>query len=69
MKAQRESRGIALLFNLGSGREWVVNSMTWLLYPQEWPGTHCVGGWVGCKLVWMGLEKLPTPGVLRLCSP
>jgi hypothetical protein len=35
MKAQRGSRGIALLFNLGARRGWVVNATTWPLYPQE----------------------------------
>jgi hypothetical protein len=28
---------------------WVVNAMPWPLCPQEWPGTHCTGGWVGPK--------------------
>ena len=26
---------------------WVVNATPWPLYPQERPGTHCTGGWVG----------------------
>jgi len=26
---------------------WVVNATTRPLYPQERPGTHCIGGWVG----------------------
>jgi hypothetical protein len=25
----------------------VVNSTPRPLYPREWPGTHCTGGWVG----------------------
>jgi hypothetical protein len=45
-KAQRGSRGIALLFNLGAGWEWVVNATPRSLYPRERPGTHCTGGWV-----------------------
>jgi hypothetical protein len=35
MKAQRGSRGIALLFNFGARWGWVVNAMPHLLYPQE----------------------------------
>jgi catalase len=36
MKAQRGSRGIALLFlNLSARWGWVVNTMPWPLYPQE----------------------------------
>ena len=26
---------------------WVVNAMSRPLYPPEWPGTHCIRGWVG----------------------
>jgi hypothetical protein len=25
----------------------VVNATPRPLYPREWPGTHCTGGWVG----------------------
>ena len=25
----------------------VVNATPLSLYPREWPGTHCIGGWVG----------------------
>jgi hypothetical protein len=47
-KAQRGSRGIALLFfNLGARGMWVVNSTIRPYYPRERPGTHCTGGWVG----------------------
>jgi len=36
MKAQRESRGVALLLlNLGARWMWVVNAMPWLLYPMK----------------------------------
>jgi hypothetical protein len=38
MKAQKGSRDIA-----------VVSAMPRLLYPQERPSTHCIGGWVGPK--------------------
>jgi hypothetical protein len=43
-KAQRERRGIALLFfNLGAGWWWVVNATPRPLYPREILGTHCSG--------------------------
>ena len=25
----------------------MVNAMPWPLYPQKWPGTYCIRGWVG----------------------
>jgi len=28
---------------------WVVNTTPQPLYPQERPGTHCIGGWVGLR--------------------
>jgi hypothetical protein len=33
---------------------WVVNATPRPLYPQERPGTHCTGGWVGLSV---GLER------------
>jgi len=51
-KAQRESRGIVLLFLLPwPYMGWVVNPMPRLLYPWHKPGTHCIGGWVGPRAV------------------
>jgi len=48
MKAQRWSRGIALLFgNLGARWGWVVNVTPGRFTPGERPDTHCIGGWVG----------------------
>jgi hypothetical protein len=47
MKAQRGSRGIALLINLSARWGWVVNAMPQLLYPWERSSTHCIRGWVG----------------------
>ena len=35
---------------------WVVNTKPWPLYPQERPGTHCIGGW-------MGAENLASTGI------
>jgi hypothetical protein len=40
--------GVAvLILDLGARRGWVVSTTPQLLYPQERPGTHCTGGWVG----------------------
>ena len=45
MKAQRGSRGIAILFLLPRRwMGWVVNATSRPLYPREIPGTHCIGG-------------------------
>jgi hypothetical protein len=29
---------------------WVVNTTTQPLYPQERPGTHCIGGWMSPRV-------------------
>jgi len=59
---------------------WKVNTMPWLLYPLEWPRTHCIG-WVshrasldGCgKSQPMGIWSPDHPGrsesLHRLCYP
>jgi len=44
MKAQRRSRGIALLFKLGDRLGWVINVT---LHMGKRPGTHFTGGWAG----------------------
>jgi hypothetical protein len=31
-----------------------VNATPWPLFPQERPGTHCIGGWVGLRA---GLDR------------
>ena len=36
---------------------WVVNAMPQLLYPQEKPGTHCMGGWLGPRASLDGCRK------------
>jgi hypothetical protein len=42
---------------------WVVNATPWLLYPQERPGTHCIGGWVGTQGRSGRVQKIsPSPG-------
>jgi hypothetical protein len=41
---------------------WVVNAAPRLLYPQERPGTHCTGGWVGPRAVLDRVRKVsPSP--------
>ena len=42
----------------------VVNATPWALYPQERPGTHCTGGWVGPRAVLerCGKFRPPPPG-------
>ena len=64
MKAQKGSRGIALLFlNLGTRWGWMVNAMPWPLYPWERSGTHCIGGWVGPRADLDVRRKIsPPPG-------
>jgi len=37
-------QALSLTSALGGG--WVVNATPRPLYPQERPGTHCIGGWV-----------------------
>jgi hypothetical protein len=37
---------------------WVFNATPRQLYPQERPGAHCIGGWVGPRAVWKGAESL-----------
>ena len=36
---------------------WVVNATPRSLYPQERPGTHCIGGWVGPRTGLFGCGK------------
>ena len=43
---------------------WVVNATPLPLYtPGQWPGTHCIGGWVGPRASLDGWGKSrPPPG-------
>ena len=44
-------------------RGWVVNATPGSLYPQERPGTHCIGGWLGPRAGLDGCGKSrPPPG-------
>ena len=54
--AHRGSRGIALLFNDQRHYKGVRGQRhsPVALYPQERPGTHCTGGWVGRR---SGLDR------------
>jgi hypothetical protein len=61
-----ERRGIALLFlDLCARRGWVVSAMPRPLYPQERPGIHCTGGWVGVRAGLDVCEKSPSPTRIR----
>jgi hypothetical protein len=59
---QGPRRGVIIL-NFGARREWVVSTMPWLLYPQERPGTHCTGGWVGPGPIWTRAKNLAPTGI------
>jgi hypothetical protein len=53
---------------------WVINAMPRPLNPQEWPGTHRTGGWVGPMAGLEGCRKTrpppPPPGFdLRTVHP
>jgi hypothetical protein len=41
---------------------WVVNSTPRPLYPQERPGTRCIGGWAIPRASLGGCGKLPPVG-------
>jgi hypothetical protein len=71
-KAQRGSRGIALLFL--SPRRWMGMSgqrHALAALPPGRPGTHCTGGWVSPTAGLEGCEKSrPPPGFdLRTIQP
>ena len=40
---------------------WVVNATPRPLYPQERPGAHCIGGWVGPRAGLDGCGKSRPP--------
>jgi len=62
--AQRVGRGIALLFHDRGNRKGVSGQQHALagIYPQERPGNHCTGGWVGPRADLKGRKKLYLPG-------
>jgi hypothetical protein len=62
-RTHRVSGGIVQLFlNFGTRRGFVVSITPRPSLPQERPGTHCTGGWVGPEPVWIGAENLAPPG-------
>jgi preprotein translocase subunit SecG len=65
-KAQRGSRGLALLF-LQPRRYmgWVVSTTPRSLYPRERPGTHCIGTRLLRILTWILLQRNSADGVAR----
>jgi hypothetical protein len=64
MKAQRGSRGIALLFSLGSAWGSLVTATPWPLYPQERDSVPIVQevGWAPGP-VWTVAENLASTGI------
>jgi hypothetical protein len=57
-KAQRGSRGIAVLFPWPRRLEgWVVNATPRPLYLRERSGTPCIGGWLGPRAGLVGCRK------------
>jgi len=59
--AQRVGRGIALLFHDCGSRSGQQHTLA-ALYPQERPGTHSTGGWVGPRAGLDGLKISSPPG-------
>jgi hypothetical protein len=53
-----------LSLTLALDGRWVV-VMPWPLYPQERPGTHCVGGWVGPRVTLDGVPGIWPPTRIR----
>ena len=66
--AHRGSRGIALLFlDHGARRGWGgQRHAPATVYPQERPGTHCTGGWVGPRA---GLDRCGKSRPLPISDP
>jgi hypothetical protein len=55
---------MALLFNLGARRGWLVNVKPRPHYPRELPDTHRPGGWLGPTAgVWKGAENFAPAGI------
>jgi hypothetical protein len=42
---------------------WVINATPRPLYPQERPGTHCIGGWVDPRAGLDACGNLASTGV------
>jgi hypothetical protein len=62
IKGQKGSTDIALLFlKLDARGGWTVNALRQLLYPREWPGTHCIGGCLDPRACMDGYAKSRPP--------
>jgi hypothetical protein len=48
---------------------WVDNATPRLPYPQERPGTHCMGDWVGPRAGLDGTENLTTTRIRSTDRP
>ena len=57
----RGSRGIALPFHDHGRRGWSQRHTPVALFPQDRPGTHCTGGWVGPRAGLNRCEKFRPP--------
>jgi len=71
-KAQRRSRGRAVLFFLTSALGVVLmNATSRPLYPREGPSIHCIGGWVvpGASLDGCGKSRPPSRFDPRTVQP
>jgi hypothetical protein len=71
MKAQRRSRGIALLiFNLGAGCGWVVNIKLRPIYPRKRDPVPIIyeAGWAP-EPVWAGVKNPAYTGIRFLDRP
>jgi hypothetical protein len=47
----------------------VVKATPWPLYPQDWPGTHCLGVWVGPRAGVDGCRRFGPTGFRPLDIP
>jgi len=56
-------------FNLSARWGWVANVTPCLVYPQEWPGSHCTEGWLVSRVVWTVVENIPHIGIQSPHSP
>ena len=45
--------------------EWVVKATPRPLYPREWRGNHCIGGWVGLRAGMDECGKISPPAGIR----
>ena len=64
MKTQRRDRRIACTHSQpNTRRRWVISTTFQLLFPQEWPGTHCTEGSMGFRAGLPSTENLVSVGI------